>query len=64
MTVDAPPLPQQTVHQTNFVPYERDSYAKAHALAKEQIARRYPASVEYLEAEQSLTQQYLNAQTS
>jgi len=64
VVVESPPPPQRVVNETTFVPYENDSYARAHACAREQIARRYPRSVEYLEAEQALVMQYLSAQST
>lgn len=61
VTVDAPPLPQVTQTDTRFVNVEKDTFAKAHAWAQEQLVRRYPGAVPSVETLNSLIQQYLNA---
>jgi hypothetical protein len=40
---------------------EKDTFARAHAWAQEQLVRRYPGSVPSVETLNSLIQQYLNA---
>lgn len=61
IAIDSPPLPQQVVPETHYVPYERDAYAKAHQWAAEQVARKFPGAVEILTALDSLIKQQLNA---
>lgn len=63
MAVDTPPLPQQRITETHYVPYERDSFARAHQWAKEQLVRKYPGSTDMLVALDSLIGQQLNATT-
>ncbi|WP_428303889.1 hypothetical protein [Lacipirellula sp.] len=62
VAVDSPPPPQVIHPQQQFVGYETDAYRLAHAFAREQMARKYPKSVEYLEAEDAMLQQHLKAQ--
>ncbi len=62
VVTEAAPLPQQTAFETQFVPYEKDSYARASAEARDRLARKQPASVTWLEAHEALTNQILNAQ--
>jgi hypothetical protein len=59
IAVDSPPLPQRSVTETHYVPYELDSFAKAHQWASEQIARKYPGAAEILQAQDSLIKQHL-----
>ena len=59
VSIDAPPTPQYHGVDQRFVTVERDSYQQAHAYAKEQLARRFPKSVEYFTAEKSLIDQFL-----
>lgn len=59
---ESPPPPQVTVTEQQFVPYENDSFARAHAQAVEHLARRYPGSIEFVEAEKGLIEQFLKAQ--
>lgn len=59
--IETPPLPQQVVPTNTYVPYERDSFARAHSWAAEQVARKYPGAVEILATLDSLTQQKLHA---
>lgn len=61
VAVDTPPLPQRTVPETHYVPYENDAFAKAHQWASEQVARKYPGAVEMLSTLDSLIKQQLNA---
>ena len=61
VTVDTPPPPQQIITETKFAPYERDTYAQAHAWAREELVRKYPGSTGLLETEQSLIRQFLAA---
>lgn len=61
IAIDSPPPPQKTVTETHYVPYETDSFAKAHGWASEQIARKYPGAAEVLQAQDSLIKQYLTA---
>ena len=60
--VDTPPPPQRTVPETHYVSVEKDSFAKAHQWAGEQVARKYPGAAEILQAQDSLIKQYLAAQ--
>jgi Trypsin-like peptidase domain len=60
--VDSPPPPQRTVPETHYVPVEKDSFAKAHQWASEQVARKYPGATEVLQAQDSLIKQHLAAQ--
>ena len=55
---DAPQAPNKYRIDTQFVNVESDHYQRAHELARQQIARRYPGSQEILEAELSLTRQF------
>lgn len=61
VAVDTPPPPQRTATQTHYVPYETDEFALAHQWASEQVARKYPGSVEVLSALDSLIKQQMNA---
>jgi hypothetical protein len=61
IAIDSPPPPQQTVPETHYVPFEKDSFAKAHQWASEQVARKYPGATEVLQAQDSLIKQFLNA---
>lgn len=61
IAIDSPPLPQRTMPETHYVPYERDAYAKAHQWAAAQVARKFPGAVEILTALDSLIKQQLNA---
>ena len=63
IAVDTPPPPQQVVHETHYVPYERDSFAAAHQWACEQLARKFPGSVELLTCLDSLIKQALAGKT-
>jgi len=44
-----------------FIPYEADSYARAYAWATEQLARKYPGSINLVEAQKSMIEQHLKA---
>jgi hypothetical protein len=57
--VDAPEPPARHRIDTRFVNVENDSYQRAHEQARAEVARRYPGSQEILEAELSLTRQFL-----
>jgi hypothetical protein len=59
IAVDSPPPPQRTVPETHYVPVEKDSFAKAHQWASEQVARKYPGATEVLQAQDSLIKQYI-----
>ena len=61
VVVDAPPAKGRNRIDTRFVEVTEDRYQKAHALARAEIGRRYPGSLDILEAEFSLTQQFLAA---
>jgi hypothetical protein len=61
IAVDTPPPPQRTVPETHYVPVEKDSFAKAHQWASEQVARKYPGATEVLQAQDSLIKQYIAA---
>ncbi len=60
--VDSPPPPQRTIPETHYVSVEKDSFAKAHQWACEQVARKYPGATEILQAQDSLIKQHLAAQ--
>lgn len=60
IAVDSPPPPQQVVPETHYVSYERDEFARAHQWACEQLARKFPGSVELLSSLDSLIKQQLN----
>jgi hypothetical protein len=62
VVVDSPPLPQRTVPETHYVPYEKDSFARAHQWASEQVARKYPGATEVLQAQDSLIKQHMAGQ--
>ena len=62
IAVDSPPLPQRSVPETHYVPFEKDSFARAHQWASEQVARKYPGATEILQAQDSLIKQHLAAQ--
>ena len=57
--VENPPPPQVQTTENHYVPYETDSYRQAHAWANEQLAKRYPGSLEYVGTIESLIKQYL-----
>jgi hypothetical protein len=59
VVVDAPPAKEKHRIDTRFVTVEADSYQKAHELARAEIGRRYPGSLDILEAEISLLRQFL-----
>jgi hypothetical protein len=59
IAVDTPPPRQRTVPETHYVPIEKDSFAKAHQWASEQVARKYPGATEVLQAQDSLIKQFL-----
>lgn len=61
IAVDSPPPPQQVMPETHYVPYENDEFAKAYQWASEQVARKFPGSVEVLTALESLIKQQMNA---
>lgn len=61
VAVDTPPPPQRTVPETHYVPYERDEFARAFQWASEQVARKYPGSIETLTTLNSLIKQQVNA---
>lgn len=61
IAVDTPPPPQRTATETHYVPYETDGFARAHQWASEQVARKYPGSIEVLTTLDSLIKQQLNA---
>jgi hypothetical protein len=44
------------------VPYEKDSFAKAHQWASEQVVRKYPGATEVLQAQDSLIKQHFAGQ--
>jgi hypothetical protein len=62
IAVDSPPPPQRIVPETHYVSVEKDSFAKAHQWASEQVARKYPGATELLQAQDSLIKQYIAAQ--
>lgn len=62
VAVDSPAPPQRTVPETHYVSVEKDSFAKAHQWASEQVARKYPGATEVLQAQGSLIKQYMAAQ--
>lgn len=62
VAVDSPPLPQRTVPETHYVPFEKDSFAQAHQWASEQVVRKYPGATEVLQAQDSLIKQYIAGQ--
>lgn len=64
VAIDTPPSPQRTVSETHFVPVEKDSFARAHRWASEQVARKYPGATEVLSTLDSLIRQQLSAQNS
>ncbi|TWT91010.1 hypothetical protein Mal64_14090 [Pseudobythopirellula maris] len=47
--------------ESHYVPFERDDYARAHQWAREQVARKFPGSVEVLMNLESLIKQKLSA---
>jgi hypothetical protein len=61
IAVDSPPPPQRTIPETHYVSVEKDSFAKAHQWACEQVARKYPGATELLQAQDSLIKQHLAA---
>jgi hypothetical protein len=61
IAVDTPPPPQRMVPENHYVPYEKDSFAKAHQWASEQVARKYPGATEVLQAQDSLIKQHIAA---
>lgn len=63
VVVDGPSPPAKERIDTQFVNVESDSYRAAHEKARQQVARRYPGSQEILEAELSLTHQFLAGQS-
>ncbi|QDV80727.1 trypsin-like peptidase domain-containing protein [Botrimarina mediterranea] len=63
VAIDSPPPPQRVVPETHYVSYERDDYARAHQWASEQLARKFPGSVELLTSLDSLIRQQLNGKS-
>jgi hypothetical protein len=61
IAVDSAPLPQLIHTETHFVDVEKDTYAKAHAWASEQLVRKYPGTAASVETLQSLIRQFLDA---
>lgn len=59
IAIDTPPPPQKVAPQTHYVSYDRDDFAKAHQWASEQLARKFPGSVELLTSLDSLIRQQL-----
>lgn len=59
IAVDTPPPPQRVTPETHFVPYATDDFARAHQWAGEQLARKFPGSVEWLASLDSLIKQQL-----
>ena len=59
VVIDAPPAKERHRIDTRFVQVAADNYQKAHELARAEIGRRYPGSLDILEAELSLTRQFL-----
>ncbi len=62
VVIDAPAVPPKERIDTQFVNVESDNYQRAHEQARQQVVRRYPGSQEILEAELSLTHQFLSGQ--
>ena len=62
IVVDALTPPPHRQIETQFVNVENDSYQRAHEQARQHVVRRYPGSQEVLEAELSLTRQFLSGQ--
>lgn len=63
VAVDTPPPPQQSIPESHYVPVERDSFARAHQWAREQVARKYPGATEVLTTLESLIKQQLAGKT-
>lgn len=59
VAIESPPPPQRIVPETRYVSYEKDEFAKAHQWASEQLARKFPGSVEMLTSLDSLIRQQL-----
>ena len=59
IAVDTKPPPQQVMPETHYISYENDEFAKAHQWACEQLARKFPGSVEMLTSLDSLIRQQL-----
>lgn len=59
IVVDSPPTPQTHRIDSQFVNVESDHYRRAHEMARQQLARKYPGSQDILEAEQSLIHQFM-----
>ena len=62
IAVDSPPIVQNAIPETHYVPYERNGFTKAYQWASEQVARKYPGAVDTLTALDSLIKQQVNAQ--
>lgn len=61
IAIEHPP-PQPEVIETNrYVPYESDQHQRAYIWAAEQVARKFPSTIETLTTLDSLIQQQLNA---
>jgi hypothetical protein len=59
VVVDAPTPPAREQIETQIVNVENDNYQRAHEQARQHVVRRYPGSQEVLEAELSLTRQFM-----
>lgn len=59
IAIDTPPPPQRVERETHYVPYQADDFARAHQWASEQLARKFPGSVEWLASLDSLIKQQL-----
>ncbi len=60
IAIDTPPLPQQVFTENHYVPYETDSFARAHTWASEQVVRKYPGTTEVFATLDSLIKQFLS----
>ena len=64
IVTETPPPPQVEIPTNHYVPYEKDTYAKAHQWASEQLVKKYPGASEEMATLESLIQQYLASQVT
>jgi len=57
----SPPLPQQVINTTSFVPFETPRHQQAYDWAKAELGRKWPGTIESLTAMDHLINQHLSA---
>jgi hypothetical protein len=57
--VESAPIRGPHTEDTRFINVESDHYQRAHERARQEIARKYPGAIDILEAEKSMTEQFV-----